>query len=63
MFDFLFVPTTGSVLKQFTKLQTQLGKVIVYHSKQREAKARQIEDHNQEVKASAKALAALEQFI
>lgn len=63
MFDFLFVPTTGGVLKQFKKLQTQLGKVLIYHSKASEAKYRQVENHNQEIAAANKALVALGQFV
>lgn len=58
-----FVPTTGSVLKQFVTLKVKLEKVMAYHNAQISAKALQLVTHNQEVEAAGKALRAVEKFV
>lgn len=62
MFNF-FVPTTGSVLKQFVTLKTKLEKVIEYHNNSARSKALQIVAHDAEVHAASKALQAVEKFV
>lgn len=63
MFDFLFVPTTGSVLKQFVKMKSKLDKVLVYHEIRKTNAMQSLVEADAEIQSAHKARAAVEQFV